>query len=285
MEAHTPRLPSSASRDAVIGDPDVVARGLATDAAHIRLHFYNFGKTPYTVPELQAIGAVYDAALRDLDDATRRLFEGLDERGLLDETVVVLTSDHGENLGDHGLFNHRFALWRTLTHVPLVVWHPDLSGERRSEPVSTRDLFGTVARLSRVRPPAGLGDWFEDPSPAATWLAEPLRREIETVQNVHPDVELGPWMKSGHALVVGRHKIVATSDGEVDVYDLEADPGELWPLDDAGLERRLERELGAYLDGVAAPEPDRRTPSDVPVHQRAEDDELTENLGALGYFE
>ncbi|MEM6930567.1 MAG: sulfatase-like hydrolase/transferase, partial [Myxococcota bacterium] len=102
MEAHTPRLPSMASREAVIDDPRIIRRGLQTDAGHINLHFYNFGKKRYSRRDLEGINGVYDATLRDLDLATRRIFEGLERRGLLDDMMVVLTSDHGENLGDHG---------------------------------------------------------------------------------------------------------------------------------------------------------------------------------------
>jgi len=285
MEAHTPRLPSMSSRRAVLGDDELIERGLQTEAGHIQLHFYNFGHHEYSDAEIEAIAGVYDATLRDLDQATMHLFEGLEARGLLDETVIVLTSDHGENLGDHGLFNHRFALWESLTHVPLVVWHPELPPERRAEPVSTRDLFPTVARLAGLDAPEGLGDWWTAPSEVATWLAKPLRREIQAVKDVHPSVEIEPWLRSGHALVRWPHKLVALSDGTREVYDLKADPGELEPR---GPEADREREalvtaLEAYRQAVAPYDPALRTEADDPAHVRASQAELREHLEALGY--
>lgn len=283
MEAHTPRLPSEASREAVIDNRWTIRRGLTTPASHIRLHFYNFGKQRYSPRDKQAINAVYDATLRDLDDATRDLFAGLEDRGLLDDTIVVLTSDHGENLSDHGLFNHRFALWETLTHVPLVVWHPQLGPGRRPDPVSTRDLFGTVARLAHVDVPDGLGDWWTAPSPVVTWLAEPLRREIETVKAVHPSVEVEPWLKSGHAVVRGTDKLITLSDGTEAVYDLAGDSGETTPIDDPERLASLRADLEAYLGTVAPYDPSLRGDGDQPVHVRASQGELRKHLEALGY--
>ncbi|MEN0063729.1 MAG: sulfatase-like hydrolase/transferase [Myxococcota bacterium] len=283
MEAHTPRLPSAEARKSVINDDRIERRALRTDASHIRLHFYNFRKQRYSKRDLEAINAVYDATLRDLDDATQAVFAGLEERGLLQSTVIVLTSDHGENLGEHHLFNHRFALWQTLTHVPLIVWHPQLGPARRPAPVSTRDLFGTLARLAHVDVPDGLGDWWTAPSPAVSWLAKPLRREIETVKKVHSSVEVEPWIRSGHALVRGTDKVMALSDGTIEVYDLAEDPKEEDPVDDASLQDALLADLKAYQATVPAYDPSLRGPEDQPMVVRASQDELREHLTALGY--
>ncbi|MBX2798267.1 MAG: sulfatase-like hydrolase/transferase [Myxococcales bacterium] len=284
MEAHTPRIPSMEARRAVIADPDLVDLGLATDAAHIRLHFYNFGKQAYSDRELQAINAVYDATLWDLDRATSDLLEALRRRGLMDSTIVVLTSDHGENLGDHGLFNHRFSLWDSLVHVPLVIWHPDWAPARVATPVTTQDLFPTLARRAQVPVPEGLSaDLLTDPSPAVTSLALPLRREIETVQAVHPDVAIEPWLRAGHALVRDGHKLMVWSDGPTEVFDLEADPAELVPLEAPDVQASLARVLDEHLSAVRPYDPDLRDAEDEPAHVRASQEELRSHLRALGY--
>lgn len=280
MEAHTPRIPSTASRERVLqDDPELIPLGLATDAAHINLHFYDFGKYEYSDRELAAINGVYDAALRDLDDALGALVAGLEARGRLEHTVIVVTSDHGENLGDHHLFNHRFALWDTLAHVPLVVVAPGLSPERRPEPVSTIDLFPTVARLAGLPAPPG-GDWFEAPSPSVTTLITPLRREIDSVRGVHPDVDPEPWLRSGHAVVVGRTKLLEWSDGVREAFDLEVDPGERHPLPPTPA---TEQALAAWKARLVPYDPAQRGPRDRPEHVRANQDDLREQLEALGY--
>jgi len=287
MEAHTPRIPSRAAREQVIGDdPDLIARGLATDAAHIRLHFYNFGKQDYTEDELEAIGAVYDATLAELDAETDRLLAGLGSRGLLDDTIVVLTADHGENLGDHHLFNHRFALWDTLLHVPLVIRYPALAPRRVTRPVSTIDLFATLSRLAGVPEPPGIaaGDLLADASsPAVATMALPVRREIETVQHVHPDVAIEPWLRTGDAVVDGTAKLVRYSDGSRTIYDLATDPGETNAIADAGRAEELGRAIDTWLGSFPPYDPALRGPKDRPANVKEQQRELREELEALGY--
>lgn len=282
MEAHTPRVPSRASRERVLADdPELVPLGLATDAAHIRLHFYNFGHQVYSDRELEAIGGVYDAALRDLDDALGTLVAGLEARGRLGRTVIVVTSDHGENLGDHGRFNHRYGLWDTLARVPLVVVAPGLRPERRAGPVSTLDVFPTVARLAGLAAPeTDGGDLWLRPAPAMTTLLVPLLREVESVRAVHPEVDPAPWLRAGHALVTGTDKVVAWSDGVWEAYDLELDPGERGPLPAPEPARAA---LRAALAGIRPYDPAERGVGDAPAHVRAGQEDLREQLEALGY--
>lgn len=288
MEAHTPRLPSMASRERVMADdPELVGLGLQTDAAHINLHFYNFGKFDYTPRELEAITGVYDAALADLDAATGDLLDELDRRGILDDTIVVLTSDHGENLGDHHLFNHRFALWDSLVHVPLVLHVPSgVAPGRVERPVNTIDLFATLSRLAGLALPPGISanDLLTgEPAPAVTHLALPLAREIETVRAVYPDVPLEPWLRSGHAVVDGRRKLIRLSDGTEALYDLSADPGERDPIDDPAERAALEADIDGWLARWPRYDPSERGPTDDPAHVRASQEDLRAELEALGY--
>jgi len=290
MEAHTPRVPSLESRKAVMDDA-TIALGLQTDQSHIAFHFYNFGKQDYTDEELRAIGGVYDASLRDLDGVMRTLVEGLSARGVLDDTVLVITSDHGENLGDHHLFNHRFALWDSLLHVPLMVRYPSrLAPDRVARPVSTGDLFGTIASLTGTPLPLGhtYGDLFAaEPVPVVSEMALPLEREVRTVMEVHPDVELAPWMRSGRSLVRGSDKWIMWDQGVLERYQLAEDPGELHDV--VGDDATQDAASVAWLEGwqQRAPEYDtsRRGPGDQPKHVRASQEELRRQLEALGYIQ
>ena len=288
MEAHTPRIPSLASRRALMDEP-TFRLGLETDASHIALHFYNFGKQDYSEAQLEAMRAVYDAALLDLDTATGALMAGLEERGVLDDTFVILTSDHGENLGDHHLFNHRFAMWDSLLHVPLVVRYPaGVAAGRHAEPVSTVDLFGTVEALTGVdRAPGERNSWFDTPSEVVATMELPLEREIRSVQAVHPDVAIEPWMRTGHAVVRGSDKWVAWRSGARERYDLSADPGEI--TDRAGADpdgdAALQQALDAWTARVPAYDASRRGPEDDPKTVRASQDDLRRQLEALGYIQ
>ena len=103
------------------------------------------------VPESEATLAsdAYDDCIGYLDSQIGKLMDELKSRGLLDNTLVVITSDHGEELGEHGLFGHGRSLYSQELHVPLVILVPGGSAAGRvvSEPVSLRDLPATFVDL------------------------------------------------------------------------------------------------------------------------------------------
>ncbi|MDP7571592.1 MAG: sulfatase-like hydrolase/transferase, partial [Myxococcota bacterium] len=75
----------------------------------------------YSRAELAVTRATYDATIRQLDDLFANLLSALEERGYLEDTVVVLTADHGELLGEHHMLDHQYALHEPLLRVPLVI--------------------------------------------------------------------------------------------------------------------------------------------------------------------
>ena len=105
-----------------------------------------FGRTPGKQD-------LYDAGIRYMDGELRRVLATLAERGVLDQTLVIVTSDHGEQFGEHGLHNHGNSLYLAAVHVPLVVRLPGgtRAGERVGGPVSLTDVAATILDV------AGLG--------------------------------------------------------------------------------------------------------------------------------
>lgn len=100
--------------------------------------------------EVEAERNVYDAALRYLDGEVDRVLTTLESRGVLDNTIVVITSDHGEQFMEHGLFDHGNSLYRFATEVPLVILGPGVpAGGTVAAPVSLRDLPVTTLDLAR----------------------------------------------------------------------------------------------------------------------------------------
>ena len=91
----------------------------------------------------------YDNCLAYLDGQLGELFDMLEQRDVLDKTLVIVTADHGEELGEHGLFEHGESLYRPEIHVPLLIILPGRgrSPEVVSETVSLRDLPATIVDL------------------------------------------------------------------------------------------------------------------------------------------
>src|SRR5262249_39484087 len=102
-----------------------------------------------TPQEIGAEMGAYDGAINYVDDNIAKLLTELQNRGLGKNTLVVITSDHGEGFADHGLMNHGNSLYRELTHVPLIFWEPGRIPEGKvvTEPISLTTLSATILDL------------------------------------------------------------------------------------------------------------------------------------------
>jgi len=118
---------------------------------YLDVHYGYGGPVGYPKPAWDSGTTVdeYDAGVRYTDDFIGRLLRGLDELGALKNTVVIVTSDHGESLGDHGLSFHGAALYWELVHVPLIVSWPGHipEGIRAEQPVSNAGIASTILTL------------------------------------------------------------------------------------------------------------------------------------------
>ena len=123
------------------------------------------GASDKPIPELSQADlkhavAHYDGSVLSADTYVGLFLEALVEKGLWQDTLVVLTSDHGEDLQDHGYFNHRAVLFDSTTHVPLIlgggVVPEEWRGMRRNEMVQAIDIVPTLAEVAGLSPPAGV---------------------------------------------------------------------------------------------------------------------------------
>lgn len=99
-------------------------------------------------PRKPVVKKLYDASIRYVDNAIHRLIETLDSRGLLNDTYIIITSDHGEDFGEHGLWFHNApSLYEERVRVPLIIIGPGIKQERIDKPVSLIDLAPTILHL------------------------------------------------------------------------------------------------------------------------------------------
>ena len=177
---------------------------------------------------------LYDGAIGYIDSQLDRLIAELRNRQLLDNTIVVITSDHGEQFKEHGLDEHANSLYTQVLHVPLLVRYPPLvpQGVRVSNVVTLRDLPATLAQLADLA-----GGQFPGKSLAGYWSAGQMRPEgsaplAELSNVIRPDpgspASLGP-MRSAfddefHYIVRGdgSEELFAYRDDRAEVSDLKA---------------------------------------------------------------
>lgn len=108
----------------------------------------------WTPEEMEGYERAYDGCIRYIDDHVELILDRLDAEGELENTIVVITADHGEHFGEKGLVSHANSLYRAAIHVPLIISYPPSvpEGERISTTVSLRDLPRTILDLCGVEP-------------------------------------------------------------------------------------------------------------------------------------
>jgi len=212
---------------------------------------------------------LYDGELAYLDARIGELLDALRARGLLDETIVVLTSDHGDNLGEHELVEHRFSLYEAVLHIPLILRYPKAlpQGTRVAEPVSLVDVMPTLLKLSGVEPPEALRAVLPGSSLVGSGLRVPRDRfllaedspslgMLEQYRARPQDIERRYFTRSLRSLRRGPWKFIWSSDGQHELYDLSRDPGETrnlvnrWPR----RAREMELQLLRLLQTLRRPE-------------------------------
>ena len=175
-----------------------------------------------------SLASRYEAAIASLDADVGVLLDSLERRGLLDNTLVIITSDHGEQLGENGLQGHGNSLYIQTLHVPLMFLFANRipAGTRVSEQVSLRDLPSTVSTL------AGLATAFPGQPMTRLWSRDglqagsnsPILSEIDKAIRRQPSEPLSRGdMKS---LVFDSLHLILNGDGIMELYNHLKDPAE-----------------------------------------------------------
>jgi len=103
-----------------------------------------------TDDERQRLVDLYDAEIAYTDDLLKAFFGELRQRELLEETLVILTADHGDAFGEHGYYEHPRYLQDELVHVPLIISGPNLEPATINSPASTLDVVPTILSAARI---------------------------------------------------------------------------------------------------------------------------------------
>ncbi|MFQ5789204.1 MAG: sulfatase-like hydrolase/transferase [Acidobacteriota bacterium] len=240
------------------------------------LHFYD-PHTPYQPPDSFVVGeptprTLYRGEVAYVDTLMGGLLNWLEEHDLLERTVLVLTADHGESLGEHGEKTHGFFLYESTLRVPLIIRYPGgPRGVRLEEPVRIIDVAPTVVELLGLSPLEGVDGrsllpLLEVPGSPPGESEEDLVAYAETYV---PRLHYG-WSEL-RSLRQGKHKFILAPRSEL--YNLDVDPDESRNLvaDEPARARQMREELESRLVGSVVPRPEHL---DVPTEA---------TLRSLGY--
>lgn len=179
-------------------------------------------------PQIQKKIDEYDGAIAYDDDRLRKLLDGLIQRHLMDNTLLIVTADHGEGFGEHGLLTHGTALYYPLIHVPLIFdWPGHLPmGVRIKRPVSTKDIPATI--LGLLGPP---DDQLRGKSLAALWKEQNAKVQwplpiSELVQQRQLLFKSSRGRDEIESIVSPELQLILNSPEGPALYDWRADPQE-----------------------------------------------------------
>ncbi|HZD11099.1 MAG TPA: sulfatase [Candidatus Binatia bacterium] len=252
--------------------------------------------------ERRVLSDMYDAEVAYQDDYLSRLFSVLDARAASDNTLTLITADHGDGLGEHGYMGHAFVAYDELVRVPLIVHWPRRfpSGSRRSTAVSTRRVFHTLVEaaapapdvaarynLSETRALSLLETVYGKDPEHGLVLSEvyPPLNFVRAIEHRQPELlSAFRCLSRRRALVQGDLKLITVDDETDELFDLQGDPQELVSL------------VQQRPDAVARLEPHLTRLVELIERQRditaagagleiGEDDSLLQRLRGLGYID
>ncbi len=305
-DPHTPYLVPESYKDLFTSDQLADAHDHRTIPIDASAPFgaMTANEAVYESQDLDFLVAQYDAEIRHNDDSLGALFAKMDELELWDNTLVVITADHGESLWEHDLiFDHGYNAYEPSAHVPLIFYHPRLrSGLSIPTPVSLVDVLPTVLDLLRLpQPPQGQGESF---------ASLVLGQEEAHFRPYH--FVIGSYRQGyqTHAITTDRHKLILDADARwlvldatvglvgrlwvapedyniyrwrhlvPELYDLVEDPGELTNLSGRmpALELELSNRLWRWIETTY------RRGRDWESSSPELSEETAEALRALGYL-
>jgi arylsulfatase A-like enzyme len=275
METHSPYDPPIQYRNQFV-DTDLSEKRLwsVNDKLHTE-------PESLTDSEVSIISDLYNASLRYLDDQIARMFDGIEERGLWDDSVVAFTADHGEQFREHGKMTHCLEPWEEGVHVPLLLRVGDEDHTSIDRVTSTIDIAPTL--LDAAVDDVDMPEKYHGIS-----LLPVLRDEI----NLPDDraVFSQSAAKTGREIYLDRRltgartdrwKFITSVNGHVKtkLYDLDNDPGEQENVADvnAGLVEQFQARVDEHYQQDAYLKYD--------IKEAVDTGEVSDRLQALGYLD
>jgi arylsulfatase A-like enzyme len=232
----------------------------------------------------------YDGSIRGMDAEMGRLFESMRSLGLDDDTLMVFSSDHGEEFWEHGRLFHGQTVYGELSRVPLVFRWPNSPGFREGtmvdRVVENVDIMPTLLELSGVDGPAAMQGRslfpLLDGSGEASWQDRPVITQTLTPDKDVTDMAAEQFMHFG--FIENGKKVVRVeyADPKEELYDVSSDPFDLENLNEQGAEKEQVAAMTERFNALKSEMEAEVLPSDEEMAENMSSDDL-KRLQALGY--
>ena len=263
LDVHWPYTKRLPGQEAIFG---TVER--ASEFPRRRKQLEKWAATEATEADVAILRARYDYEVAFTDAAIGEMLEMLRERGLYENTIILVTSDHGEGFLEHGKVLHGFEPYDEVVRVPLVFRLPERLRQGTGtvdQPVGLVDVMPTLLEIASIEPPPGL----QGQSLVPLFKGGRMKERLIFAESAEVYAD---W---DH-----RYKLMRFSDGRLEFYDLGEDPDERHPMteDCSGPCRELAAQLRSYAEAM-------ERAGALLAHDRAalRPEEL-EDLKALGYL-
>ena len=249
---------------------------------------YIAGTVDLTDEDMEILRALYRAEISHLEERINEVKETLQEAGEWEDTMFIVTSDHGENIGDHGLMDHQYALYDTLLHVPLFIHGGPFENDDIDDLIQLVNLPPTILDTLDIEAPEFRkqmqGTSFHPDATesrefaVADYMAPQPSMDALTKRVGNLPDHVQKYNRSLRAIRTDQHKYIRGSDGSTELYDVQSDPGETKEISDNNEDvvEALDEELDEWLDSFEHAE----ATGDVSM-----DDDTKSRLEDLGYLQ
>jgi len=271
--------------------PEVVTKWEERDQ-HVKVPDYMMtGRDTLSPEEMRDWETFYDERVAYVDRKLGNLLKFLRSSGLDRNMLIIITSDHGEHLGEHHLMGHQYSLYEPLVRVPLIVkWDDHFQAGRDNTVVQSHDVYATI--LDAVGVP-----WQKTPAhnsesllrmengklrPCFSEYLSPFLVGVGDYSARYPTLDFERFLRRLRAVRLGDMKLIRGSDGTFELYDLAKDPFESRNLaaNEPETVRKLQKVLDDWLSSFEHYGPTGITPEDI---RKLSPEEL-DVLRGLGYI-
>jgi len=253
---------------------------------------YFLGKRNFTQSEFQHLNELYDAEILYVDYWIGEMIDELKKKNLWNNTIFIVTSDHGENIGDHQMMDHIFSLYESTIKIPLIIHYPKLfpCNSEDYDIVQLTDIFPTLLKIVGI-------DSKKYHSHGQYLLERYIQKErVGFCEYYYPKQVIGSFEKQDRenvrlkkykrrlrAIIMNNMKLIWGSDGNHELYDLAKDPEENENLIDKKNYLKVKQEMMKVLKNMVSKNDHNTNDYSNLTEKKAIDKNTIEELKALGY--